>query len=108
MVVKDHTKALEKLVDLMREKNIPQSNSLAAEVKQDMDKMSALAGPDFDREFANTMVSEHQKAIEMFRSQAGIAQNRDIKSYVDENLPTLEKHLEEAQELQSNVFNTTR
>ena len=61
-------------------------------------------GAEMDREFANTMVTDHQKAIEMFRDQINIAQSSDVKKYAEDLLPELEMHLEKAQKLQSKLF----
>lgn len=104
MIVSDHERALERLTDLMNDKHIPQTRNLAPDVKQDIDRMSRLSGDEFDREFVNMMVADHQKAVELFREQANIAMNPDIKDYVNDMIPKLEKHLQKAQELQSKLF----
>src|SRR5205085_9606223 len=72
MIQKDHTGALEDLTDLMKDKNVPQAKKLTAEAQQDINRMNVLTGPEFDREFVNMMVSDHQKAVEMFRDQQAI------------------------------------
>ena len=106
MLVNDHTNGLEKLKDLMKDYNLPQATTLPADTKQEIDRLAALSDGDFDREFANMMVSDHQKAIELFRDEFGTAQNHDIRDYVEGMLPKLEKHLKKAQELQSSLFNS--
>ena len=40
---------------------------MAPDVQKDVERMRALRGVDFDREFMNMMVADHKKAIEMFR-----------------------------------------
>ncbi len=104
MIIKDHMSSLVDLTDLTKDKNIPQEKSLSPETQRDINRMSLLTGPDFDREFANMMVSDHQKAILLFRDESKTAQNPDLKSYVDGMLPKLEKHLLKGQELQSRLF----
>jgi putative membrane protein len=106
MLVKDHTSALEKLRNLMMDYNLPQTATLPADAKQEIDRLAALSEGDFDREFANMMVSDHQKAIELFHDEFGTAQNHDIREYVEGVLPKLEEHLKKAQELQSSLFNS--
>ncbi len=70
----------------------------------EIEKMTELSGTDFDREFANMMVADHQKAVEMFRDLLNIAENPDVKKYAGDLLPKLEMHLEKAQKLQSTLF----
>jgi putative membrane protein len=104
MIQSDHTNALEDLTDLMKDRGVSQPKALTPETKADIERMTALSGPEFDREFVNMMVADHQKGIEMFRDQASIAQNPDVKKYAENLLPTLEMHLEKSQKLQSRLF----
>jgi putative membrane protein len=106
MIKIDHTSALEDLTELMKDTNVPQPKSIPVELQQDISRMRGLTGGEFDREFVNMIVSEHQKAIEMFRDQQSTAQNQDVKKYVEDTLPRLEMHLEKAQRLQTKVFST--
>jgi len=104
MIQKDHTHALEDLMDLMQKKGMSQQNVLSPDAKTDIEKMTAISGTEMDREFANTMVADHQKAIEMFRDHVSIARSLDVKKYAEDLLPELEMHLEKAQKLQSKLF----
>ena len=106
MIRSDHGSALETLTDLMIDKHVPQVRTLAPQTQQDITRMTTLNGPEFDREFVNMMVSDHQKAISLFRDQQGISQNPDISKYVEGVLPTLELHLEKALRLQSRLFSS--
>lgn len=108
MIQKDHTTALEDLSDLMKDKNVPEPKTASADARQDLSRMSALSGAEFDREFSNVMVADHQKAVEMFRDQIRIVQDPDLKKYIEDRLPQLEMHLEKAQRLQSKLFRTSR
>jgi len=104
MIKNDHTNALEDLADLMKDKNVQQPKTIASDTQQDINRMSNLSGGEFDREFVNMMVSDHQKTIELFRDQQSSAQNRDVRKYVEDMLPKLELHLDKAQRLQTKLF----
>ena len=104
MIKSDHTSALEDLTDLMKDKNVAQPKTIDARTQQDIDRMNNLTGGEFDREFINMMVSDHQKAIELFRDQQTSSQDQDVKKYVDKVLPNLEVHLDTAQRLQTKLF----
>ena len=103
-IVRDHTGGLEKLNELMRRYNVPQAVDPASETRQESDRFATLSPPEFDREYVNLTVANHQRAIELFRQQAATAQNPDIKECAEEMLPTLDDHLRRAQELQSKVI----
>ena len=104
MIQKDHTDALEDLTDLMRDKQMSPPNTLSPETRADIEKMTALSGPELNREFANAMVTDHEKALEMFRDRATIAQDPDVRKYAEDLIPKLQMHLEKAQQLQSKLF----
>ena len=106
MIKSDHTSSLEDVMELMKDRNLQQPKSIPAELQRDITRMKSLTGGEFDREFINMAVSEHQKAVEMFRDQQSTAQNQDVKKYVEDTLPRLEMHLEKAQRLQTKVFST--
>lgn len=104
MIEADHTRALEDLADLMRNKNVTQPKAEMPEAAQDIARMNGLSGAEFDREFMNMMVMDHQKAVEMFRDIQRIALDSEVKAYADNVLPEMEMHLDKAQRLQSRLF----
>src|SRR5262249_38275237 len=87
-----------------KDQNVQQSKTIDSDTQQDIDGMSNLSGGEFDREFVNMMVSDHEKAIELFRDQQSSAQNRDVKNYVDQALPKLEMHLDKSLRRQRKLF----
>jgi len=104
MIETDHKSALEDLTDLMKDNDLPEPKTIVAATQQDINRMERLTGPEFDREFVNMMVTEHQNTVEMFRDQQSTAQNGDLRNYVDSVLPVLEMHLDKARQLQSKLF----
>jgi putative membrane protein len=103
MLVKDHNDALKSLVDLMNKNGMPQPKGLPEERSEAVKKLQGLSGAAFDKEFVNMMVMDHQKAINEFRHEAATAQNADVRDYAKDVLPTLEKHLKDAQDLQGKL-----
>ena len=104
MIQSDHSSALKDLSELMKNKNVPQATTLAPDVQEDIRRMSNLTGPEFDREFINMMVDEHQKTVGMFRDELEIVQDSDVKDYAEDWLSKLEMHLDKAKQLQSKLF----
>jgi putative membrane protein len=57
-----------------------------------------MSGSDFDKSFAQHMVHDHKKDIAEYKKES---KGKDAAGeYAQQTLPTLEKHLDEAQKLQ--------
>jgi len=103
MIAADHNSALKKLVELMENNGIAQPKTLP-EVKSDaVDKLQGLSGNAFDREFLNVMVQTHEKSVSAFRQEIEKAQNTEVRDYAKSMLPMLERHLNDAQDLQKEI-----
>jgi putative membrane protein len=103
MLVDDHTKALKDLVDLMKDKGMAQPKGLPKVEHEAMAKLKGMSGAEFDREFVNMMVRDHQDAVKEFQHESNLAQDYDVKMYANHVLPVLQKHLQKAQELQGKI-----
>ena len=57
-------------------------------------------GTAFDHRYVHDMVAGHTKAIAAYKHENEHTQNADIKAYINQTLPTLEKHLQGAQDLE--------
>jgi putative membrane protein len=108
MIGRDHSQSLDELLDLMSQTNVSRPKGVSSETEKDIQRMNDLSGPELDREFMNMMVADHQRALEMFRDQEEIAQNPDLKKFIENTLPVLEMHLEKALRLQSKLFSPSR
>jgi putative membrane protein len=62
-------------------------------------RLQGETGSEFDRDFASTMVEEHDKAIQMVRSARDSVGNQELRTLLGEALPKLEKHRKMAQDL---------
>lgn len=97
MMVKDHSKANDELKGIATSKNI----ALPAAVGQDMtDKMNDLmkkTGKDFDKAYMNAMVDDHKDDISEFQKEADNSKDSTMKNFAAKTLPTLQKHLNDAQ-----------
>lgn len=59
-----------------------------------------LKGTAFDRHYIRDMVAGHTKAIAVYKKEATNAQNDALKTYAQAALPTLQKHLDQAKDLE--------
>jgi putative membrane protein len=96
-LVADHTKGNADLASLARQKGImvpPDDAKMAMSMS-----IATKSGADFDREYIKTMVTDHQKTIEMFEKEASSGSDPDVKEWANKTLPTLRSHLADAQAL---------
>ena len=105
MLVKDHGAANSKAKEAAKSVKVsPPTGSSVAE-KATYLKLKVLSGDAFDKSFASSMVSDHQSDIKEYQKEA---QKSDaVGSYAKEALPTLQKHLQEAQKLDQTLKQTT-
>jgi putative membrane protein len=102
-IVNDDSKTLEDLVDLMQKQEMKQPSGMPEVKHEALAELKQLSGPALDREYVNLMIQELEKNVDMFRREQGAAQNQAVRDYAKERLPVLEKHLQEAQELQKKL-----
>jgi len=68
-------------------------------------KLQAQSGNAFDRSFIEAMVSDHRKDIKEYQEQSG--KNDAVGQYAKRALPTLQKHLQEAEQIQQQLNEIT-
>ena len=103
MMVDDHTKANNNLKDIASKKNIDVPATMTDDQKKDMDKLSKKSGADFDKAYVNMMVDDHKKDIDAFKKASGDVSDNDIKNFITNTLPTLQKHLDSIQAIKSKM-----
>jgi putative membrane protein len=99
----DHSQANDNLKALAQQKGITVPDKLDASHQAAVDRLKHLSGPAFDKAFAKAMVHDHQKAVKCFQSESTTGQDNDVKDFAAKTLPTLQHHLTEAQNLQSQI-----
>ena len=100
MMVTDHSAMNEKVKALAAKKNIQLPTAVA---KDDLDKLNSKSGADFDKDYANDMVDDHEKDIKKFEDEANNGKDPDIKALANEALPKLRHHLEMAKAAKAKV-----
>jgi len=104
----DHGKANAELKDFAEKKGLTLPADLDAKHKQLRDRLAKLNGADFDRAYANEMVKDHKKDVKEFQREAEKAKDPDVKSFAAKTLPTLQDHLKQVEDLQTQVKGTAK
>lgn len=103
MMVEDHSKANADLKTLAAKKNAALPTDLDAEHKSTMDELRAKTGADFDREYVEEMVDDHEEDVAAFEKQAQSATDPDVKAFAAKTLPVLKKHLDAIKAIQAKM-----
>ena len=101
-MVTDHSKANAELKALAAKKNISIPTEMGSH-KSDIEKMSKLSGADFDRQYVDDMVADHETDVAEFEKQAMSAKDPDVKAFAAKTLPTLKRHLEMIKAIQAKM-----
>jgi putative membrane protein len=103
MMVKDHTDALNKLEQLAQSKNITLPDGIPDDAQELQSKLSSDTGKQLDKDYMDGMVQDHQKDVQEFQQATNTLKDQDIKKWATNTLPTLQKHLAKAQQVDSKV-----
>lgn len=100
MLVTDHTNDFQQLSDVAKQASLNMPNAIDSEHNKMMiDPFQKLKGKAFDHKYQMEMVAGHTKAIEIYKKEAQGAQNSALKSYAEQAIPVLQKHLDGAKDL---------
>ena len=102
-MIQDHTNANTELKQLAGRKNVTLPTELDAEHKALRDKLSGLSGAEFDREYVNAMVADHEKSVNLFKTQADGGTDADAKAFAAKTLPKLQGHLDMVKNMQGKM-----
>lgn len=102
-MVDQHTAANEELASLCKTRGIemPAANQTAADeaAKAARAELEPLAAAKLEKTYAEKMVEDHRKAVELFRKQSTEGQDPELRAWAAKTLPTLEEHLTHAEHL---------
>jgi putative membrane protein len=107
MLADDHSAANQRARTVAQQLNVSPPTKPSLKQRATYAAQSLLRGARFDRQFVSHMVSDHQKDIAAYRAQAH-AGAQPTASMARETLPTLEKHLTTAKNLQAKATAQTR
>lgn len=104
-MVTEHTQANKQLMAAAQSKNLDVPKGPDMMHKGMMEKMDhQKADQDFDKDFMQGMVKDHEKAVALYQSAANSKDvDPEFRALAQKTLPKLQEHLQEAQELERKV-----
>jgi putative membrane protein len=102
-MVDDHTEANSELLSLAMDRGVKPPADMDPDSRALLDQLHLAKGADFDRTYINAMVDDHRKDIDAFKKEVDDGQDAVIKSWASRMLPTLQRHLQMAENLQRSL-----
>jgi putative membrane protein len=106
-MVDEHSKANDELKETASKENITLPTDVSKSEQATYDRLSKLSGASFDRAYARTMVSDHQKDVAEFQKEATSGKNDALKNFAAKTAPTLQEHLKMARDMEQSVSQTS-
>ena len=99
MMVTDHSKANDELKALAAQKNINLPSTLGNEKQDKYNDLAKKTGKDFDKDYIDLMVKDHEHDIDEFKEEADKGNDPDIKAFAAKTLPTLQHHYDRIKQI---------
>src|SRR3954462_4321565 len=102
-MVADHSRANSELKSIAGQKGIQLPTEITSDQKSEVDKLSKMSGAEFDKEYMSMMLKDHQTDVKAFDTQSKEGNDAEIKAFAGKTLPTLQQHLQMAQQAAQKV-----
>jgi putative membrane protein len=100
-MITDHQKTSDDLKSMVANGDVKADlpTALDSSHQDELDKLKALKGADFNSRYDSDQLSGHKDAVSLFERYAKGGDNPKLRDWADKTLPTLRHHLEMAQDL---------
>ena len=102
-MVDEHAKANTELSALASQRGVTLPAGLDEEGRELSERLSKLSGAEFDEEYVQAMVKDHEKDVREYKEAADDVEDADIKAFAARQVPILEAHLSQARDLEKQV-----
>lgn len=103
MMVAEHTKANNELKAIAAKQKITLPTEIGPRHRSTMDALNQLSGTEFDREYVQAMVDDHEADVQLFEDQAEDQADAQAQAFAAKTLPVLRKHLEAIKAIQAKM-----
>lgn len=92
-MVEDHTKLNQQLAQVADTIGARAPKKMGKDQQAQYDKLAALSGDDFDREYITLMVKDHHEDLHEMRVEARTTQDADLKTVLGDGAPIIRDHM---------------
>lgn len=94
-MVADHTKANNELMAIAKKKGV--------DLSKEKPKSHSMGDANFDKEYIDMMVKDHEKDLAAFRAEAKNGTDADVKAFASKTSAVIKKHLDMTKAAQAKV-----
>jgi putative membrane protein len=98
-MVTDHTKTTGDLKSMAPSAHAKLPPEMASSQQKMLDKLKGLKGDDFSKQYVSDQASAHKSAVSLFERYGKGGDNEKLKAWATQTLPTLQHHLDMANDL---------
>lgn len=98
MMIRDHEKANNELMQLAQRKANPAPMGLDEKHQDMIDELSKLDGHEFEQRYMEMQAKAHDEAIALFERASEDVGDRELQAFIDKTLPTLRMHRRHVEE----------
>ncbi|HEX2918603.1 MAG TPA: DUF4142 domain-containing protein [Edaphobacter sp.] len=92
-MVEDHMKMNQQLSQVADTIGARAPKKMGKDEQAEYDRLAALSGEDFDKEYITLMVKDHHKDLREMRIEARTTQDADLKAVLGEGTPIIRDHM---------------
>ena len=98
-MVQIHTQLDQQIKPVAKQLGVSEPKGPSKKQKQEIARLEALSGPQFDEEYIKEMVKDQQKVVKDFKEEAQLAQDPNVKKLAQTDEPVFEQHLKVIQQI---------
>jgi putative membrane protein len=99
----DHQKAQQDLERIAQKHNITLPTSVDEKCKEEISRLEALSGEEFDREFAKGAIEGHAMAVAHLQQASSGATDTDVRQYTQQMLSKVKEHQRKGRQIAQSV-----
>jgi putative membrane protein len=103
MMVDYHREATERMLQIVREREIEAPSGSNDAHSLHVTRLGRLRDAEFDRQYIQQVIENHQSSTELFRRASESAINPELRQFATESLPVREDHFERALAIQAEL-----
>jgi len=94
-MVADHTKANNELMGIAKKKGV--------DLSKEKPKSHSMGDANFDKDYINMMVKDHEKDLAAFQAEAKDGSDADVKAFASKTSAVIKKHLDMVKAAQAKI-----
>jgi putative membrane protein len=102
-MVEDHTKLSEQMKPIASQLGVTPPDDEGAMHKALAKKLQGKTGAEFDKEYMQAMVKDHEKDLSEFQKEASSGKSQAVKDAASQGAPIIQEHLKMAQQISQKV-----